>query len=75
MDFDLLDVESDQIENRENSNFVQSLLILVQERFSVQRRMKACCHGTIAKLPVGSGTSSKYISVVRIEECPSQRDR
>ena len=32
-------------------------------------------HGTIAKLPVGSGTSSKYISVVCIDEWHSQHDR
>ena len=32
-------------------------------------------YDTVAKLPLGSGTSSKYISVVWIEECLSQRDR
>ena len=30
-------------------------------------------HSTIAKLPVGSGASSTWTSVVWIELCPSQR--
>ena len=41
----------------------------------IHLKIPTISYDTVAKLPLGSGTSSKYISVVWIEECLSQRDR